>query len=396
MKRSDTAAGLARSLVIGLIAFLTLVDLFAAQAILPTLAKAFHVSPAAMGFAVNASTLGMAIAGIAVALASRRLNRRRGIWLSLVLLAVPTLLLGLTHDIAVFTGLRIVQGLFMSTAFTLTMTYLAENATAEVTASALAAYITGNVASNLLGRLVAATLADTVGLGPTFMVFAALNVVGALLVFVGLTRVAPMRAEMPGMAARMAAWRAHFANPQLVASFGIGFALLFVFIGTFTYVNFVLAAPPIGLAPMALGFVYLVFLPAVIATPFAGRAVAKWGTRRVFWGALAVAAAGLGLLVVPELEPVLVGLALVAAGTFFAQATATGFVGRAATSDRGSASGLYLASYYVGGVVGSLVLGQVFELWGWGAVVATIAVVLALASILAIRLCLPARALAHA
>ena len=47
---------LLRSAVICLTAFLTVVDLFATQAILPSLARAYNVSPAAMGFAVNAST----------------------------------------------------------------------------------------------------------------------------------------------------------------------------------------------------------------------------------------------------------------------------------------------------------------------------------------------------
>ena len=51
-----------RNFLIGLAAFLTLVDLFATQAILPALAKAYGVAPAAMGLAVNASTLGMAVA----------------------------------------------------------------------------------------------------------------------------------------------------------------------------------------------------------------------------------------------------------------------------------------------------------------------------------------------
>src|SRR5512144_1700915 len=56
-----------RTLVIGLTAFLTVVDLFATQAILPSLTRAYDVTPAAMGFAVNASTMGMAVAGLAVA-----------------------------------------------------------------------------------------------------------------------------------------------------------------------------------------------------------------------------------------------------------------------------------------------------------------------------------------
>ena len=57
---------LLRTFVIGLIAFLTVVDLFATQEILPPLARHYNVSPAAMGFAVNASTIGMAIAGLGV------------------------------------------------------------------------------------------------------------------------------------------------------------------------------------------------------------------------------------------------------------------------------------------------------------------------------------------
>ena len=81
----------------------------------------------------------------------------------------------------------------------------------------------------------------------------------------------------------------------------------------------------------------------------------------------------------------LAGLTLVGVGTFFAQASATGFVGRAATLDRGSANGLYLASYFLGGLVGTAVLGQVFDRFGWGACVAGIGVSLAVAALLARR-----------
>src|SRR5271170_3257909 len=145
-----------RLLVVGLISFLTVVDLFAAQAILPELVQAYQTTPAMMGVAVNASTIGMAIAGIVVALFSRGLDRRSGIWISLVVLAVPTSLLASAPDITWFTALRIAQGLCMSTAFTLTMAYLAEQSGANDTASALAAYVTGNVMSTLVGRVMAA------------------------------------------------------------------------------------------------------------------------------------------------------------------------------------------------------------------------------------------------
>ena len=61
----------------------------------------------------------------------------------------------------------------------------------------------------------------------------------------------------------------------------------------------------------------------------------------------------------------LIGMVLVGVGTFFAQATATGFVGRAATSDRGSASGLYLACYFFGGLDRQRRARQIFDMFGW-------------------------------
>jgi MFS transporter, YNFM family, putative membrane transport protein len=43
-------------------------------------------------------------------------------------------------------------------------------------------------------------------------------------------------------------------------------------------VNFVLVRPPLSLGPMELGFVYFVFLPSIVTTLWAGRAVHRYGT----------------------------------------------------------------------------------------------------------------------
>ena len=382
MAGRKTSGAFARELVIGLTAFLTVVDLFATQAILPSLARAYGVTPAAMGFAVNASTMGMAASGLLVGLVSRRLPRRRGIWISLALLAIPTTLLSAAPDLASFTALRIVQGVFMAAAFTLTMTYLAEHCTMAATARALAAYITGVVASNLIGRLVSASVADMLGLAVNFYFFAGLNLIGAAVVFVSLSRVDPLP-EGAQPRSPVAAWANHLRNPALRACFALGFIILFAFIGTFTYVNFVLVRAPLSVSPMTLGFIYLVFAPAMVTTPLAGRAVERVGPAAAFRWSIAAAAAGLPLLLASTLAWVLVGMALVAAGTFFAQAIATGYVGRVAVIDRAAASGLYLSSYYLGGLVGAAALGQVFDRSGWAACVLAIGGALAVAAALA-------------
>jgi predicted MFS family arabinose efflux permease len=372
--------------IIGLVGFLTLVDLFAAQAILPTLSERFGASPAEIGLAANASTLGMACAGLALAFFGGRINRRTGVVLSLALLAIPTGFLAFVDDLSVFAALRVLQGVFMAAAFSLTMAYLAERCTAAQSATALAAYITGAVASNLVGRLVAATLTEAAGVAANFAFFAALNLAGAALVSIAFRRAIVMTDGAAGARSPLAIMAGHLKNNCLRVSFAIGFLILFAFIGVFTYVNFVLAKPPISLSPMALGLVYFVFLPSMITTPLAGKIATRYGARASFIASLGLSVLGLPLLLAPTLPAIAAGLVIVGVGTFFAQATATGFVGRAAKFDRAAASGMYLASYYFGGLAGAAVIGRIFDAAGWSAAVAVVAAALILAGMLAMLL----------
>jgi MFS transporter, YNFM family, putative membrane transport protein len=376
----------ARSLLIGVIGFLTLVDLFATQAILPSLAAEYGVKPSEIGVAANSTTLGMAIAGLLVGAVSANLERKRAITLSLLVLSVPTALLAFAPNLTVFSLLRITQGLFMAAAFTLTLTHLAERCEHR-TASALAAYVTGVVASNLIGRLTAALVAGAVGASSSFLFFAALNVAGAMLVFAALTRNAPE--AMTGGARFWSAWASHLAQPALKRSFAIGFLILFGFIGVFTYVGFVLMKAPHMLSMSALGLVFLVFAPSMVTTPAAGRITNRFGPGITVPASLALALLGLALLLLPSLLAVLTGMTLVGIGTFFAQAVATGHVGRIAEGDRAAASGLYLSSYYCGGLFGAAVIGQLFDRFGWFAAVAGVFAALTLAALLGLKLQMP-------
>ena len=275
---------LVRFVVIALTAFLTVVDLFATQAILPSLTRAYGVSPAAMGFAVNASTIGMAVAGLcgrAVQPADRSPARHPG--QPCRRSSIPTALLAIAPDLTTFTLLRVAQGLCMASAFTLTLAYLGEQCSAIDAAGAFAAYITGNVASNLIGRLISAGVADHFGLASNFYFFAIAQSGRRRAGLLHRRTAAPMAHDWSASRSPLAAWLVHLRNPRLRAAFGIGFCILFAFIGTFTYVNFVLVRPPLSLGPMELGFVYFVFLPSIVTTPLAGRVVSRFGTRPTLW-----------------------------------------------------------------------------------------------------------------
>src|SRR3954447_643970 len=374
---------LRQSLLIAVIGFLTLVDLFATQAILPSLARAYGVKPAEIGLAANASTLGMAISGLLTGVFSRAIERKRAIALCLLFLSVPTALLAFAPNLTIFACLRVVQGLFMAGAFTLTLTHLAERCEVR-TANALAAYVTGVVASNLIGRLTAAFAASLVGAESSFLFFSLLNLAGAALVSFALHRNEPE--PMQRSRRFWLPWVKHLSDAALLRTFAIGFLILFGFIGVFTYVGFVLSRPPYMLGMTAIGLVFLVFLPSMITTPLAGSVSRRLGPRIALPASLAVALGGLGLMLLPSLALVIAGMVLGGVGTFFAQAIATGHVGRIARVDKPAASGLYLSSYYCGGLAGAFVIGQLFDHFGWPAAVCGVFAALAAAAIVGLKL----------
>ena len=78
---------------------------------------------------------------------------------------------------------------------------------------------------------------------------------------------------------RVQRWLDNMRDPSLRAAFILGFCILFAFIGTFTYVNFLLVRQPFELGMMGLGFVYFVFLPSIVTTPLAGPVARKYGAR---------------------------------------------------------------------------------------------------------------------
>jgi len=214
-----------------------------------------------------------------------------------------------------------------------------------------------------------------------------LNIAGASLVTAALHRNAPEPMDRKGHFWN--AWIEHLSDPALRRTFAIGFLILFGFIGIFTYVGFVLMRPPHALSMTALGLVFLVFLPSMITTPMAGSMVRRIGPGPAAAGSLAVALAGLALVLLPSLYSAIAGLTLVGVGTFFAQAVATGHVGRIARGDKAAASGLYLSSYYCGGLAGAAVIGQLFDRLGWTAAVAGVFAALALAALLGFKLVRP-------
>jgi MFS family permease len=168
----------------------------------------------------------------------------------------------------------------------------------------------------------------------------------------------------------------------LLATYAVGFGVLFNFICTFTFVSFHHAAPPYNLSASWLGAIFVVYIVGSALTPWTGWAVGRFGRRRLMVRVIAIWIAGIALTLAPSLPLIIAGLAISAGCGLICQAISTGYVTITAKAGRSSAVGLYVTSFYVGGSFGAALGGVTWTIGGWPACVAlVIAILLIMAAI---------------
>ncbi len=360
----------------GVFAFL---NLYNTQPLLPMLAAIFHASKAAVGLTVSASTLGVALAAPFFGALTERLSRKRVIVGSILLLALPTALAATSSGLHALICWRFLQGLALPGIFATVITYIGEEWRRESIALVMSLYVSATALGGFLGRFLTGLIADTIGWRWSFLLLGVLSLLGAFLIARWLPPGSP-RPATPHAAATSGFWIAlrHLRNPNLLATFGVGFGVLFTLVATFTYSTFYLADPPFRLSTLALSYLFAIYLIGLVVTPFGGYLVTHIGMRRGMALSIAICAIGEAATLSHTLWIVIVpGLGLLCTGVFIAQSTATSFLRMAAPAGgRVSAAGLYLFCYYVGGTLAGVVPSYVWNRGGWPACVVLVELIL--------------------
>jgi MFS family permease len=349
-------------------------DMYITQALLPELRSAFGAGAAEVSLTVTATTLGVALAAPFAGSLADRYGRKRVLLAALALLTLATFGAASAGSLGQLLLWRALQGLFIPGVFTSTVAYIAEEWAPAEAAAMASLYVAGTVLGSFCGRFIAGLVTAEHGWRAAFATMGSLNLAFLPLIAWLLPR---SRRFVPSASLldSLSGVAAHLRNAPLLATYGIGFTLLFAQVGTFTWINFYLSAEPFRLGTHALSCIFFVFLAGMAVTPFSGRWTLRWGARRVGLAALAASAGGLVLTLEPWLPAILLGLVLSSGGIFIVQSLATAAVPRLALGARSAAVGLYLSCYYCGGSVGASLPAALWSWAGWhGCVLLVLAV----------------------
>jgi MFS transporter, YNFM family, putative membrane transport protein len=370
-----------RAIGVATAGFAAFINLYSPQSLLPELAGEFHVGAGAVSSLMTAGTAAIALTAPFTGALADVVGRKRLITAAAFAITIPTVIMVFAGSVPQLTFWRFVQGMLVPPIFTVTVAYIGDEWPPADVARVAGLYVSGSSIGGFSGRFISGVVADLIGWRAAFGVIALLTLVAASIVALTLSRESHF-VPSGGFAASARHMVRHLRDPRLLATYAIGFGVLFNFIATFTYVSFHLAAPPYLFSPTLLGALFFTYLASTPLLPWVGRAIALFGRRRFVLGIIALWIVGALLLLAAPVIVILLGLTLCAICGMLCQTVSTGYVTLTAREGRSSAVGLYASIYYVGGSAGAFVTGLAWTMAGWGGCVAVIVAMQAIMAVI--------------
>lgn len=236
----------------------------------------------------------------------------------------------------------------------------------------------------VVGRAALGVSAELAGWRDSYRFFA----LGFALLSLGALR---LPAETAGDGRSAAGMRALFAemlrmlvSPAAASLLLTGFFLFFGFLGAVAFLTYRLAAPPFSFSSAQVGWISFAGLAAIIA-PFVGGPARRFGAYRIILPGMAVCLAALQLLWWSRgALSMTLGVLLLFLGAYACQPLLFLLMSRRIPQRAvGCASSLYILFCIGGGSVSSMVLGGVWEVYGWSGVIAACSASIVLALVTA-------------
>jgi YNFM family putative membrane transporter len=338
--------------------------LYAPQAVLPMMAREYGVGAADASLIITAGTFAVAATAPFSGALSDVLGRKRVIVAAMALLLIPATMTALAPSLHQLIFWRFMHGLLLPPIFAVTIAYIGDEFPPGEANSVFGIYAAFSAVGGFLGRFIPGMLTQYVGWRGGFLALACGSAICLLAVMLLL---APerkfVRASNLGVSFRQ--MLAHLRNRRLLATYAVGFGVLFNFIATFTYLSFHLVAPPFNRSPAFLGSVFVVYLVGSAASLWLGRAIALLGRRNFVLCVLAVWAAGMLFSLLASVTAIVFTLVIASTCGILTQASSTSFVAMTANTGTSAAVGLYVMSFYVGGTFGGWLPALAYEAGGW-------------------------------
>ncbi|MFO7984216.1 MAG: MFS transporter [Desulfuromonadales bacterium] len=277
--------------------------------------------------------------------------------------------------------LRLLQGLLLPAIFTALMTYVSARSSGDKVQRAMAIYVASTILGGFLGRATSGAIAAWAGWRFSFLILGVtLLAIGALLG--RLPETGGRQALRPGLDQVRRVLR----QPGYLHIYFLIFCMFFVFAAVMNFLPFRLTELSSKADDMRIGLMYSGYVMGIVTSLAAVRICRKIGSeKRALLAGTAVFGIALFGLNTPSIPWLFADMFLFCGAMFLVHATSSGLLNRRAEANRGLVNGLYVASYYSGGMIGSYLPGFAYQHFGWTGLIVLLEMLVVLGLVLLAR-----------
>ncbi|PID05661.1 MULTISPECIES: MFS transporter [unclassified Sporosarcina] len=350
---------------LGIASVLIFAAMYAIQPLLPILTKQFNVSVSTASLAMSVNTIGLIFGLVILGFYSDRLGRSVFVKISVLVTALLFIPMFLTSSFTIILVLRFIQGFAMAGVLAAALAYINEEINERVVSVATALYISFNGTGGMLGRFVTGYLAERWSWELSLQLLTIIGVAVFIFLLFFLPKSIHFVPSVESMKKDMEGFGIHLKNPALLIVFGLGIVLQLSFTGMWTFLPFHLTASPFSMTLDEVSYIYFAYAFGIIGAPLAGSIASKVGMNPVRFVGVILLAIGCLLTIPTTLPLIIIGYCVICLGFFSAHSLTAASVSKEATHHKGSASSLYLVSYYIGMAAGSTLVTPIWQYSGW-------------------------------
>lgn len=358
--------------------------LYAPQPLFPILSLALELTETQTGLLTTATMLPLFLAPLTFGQLLSRYSPEKLLRVSLVLLALTTAGFVMANDFRLLLFIRFCQGLLLPVLLTSVMTLTSRSAGPQSIQKAMSAYVTATILGGLFGRLISGFFADYSDWRYFFYLLSILLVAMACFPF-GQQSTASVQDD-----------HIHWRDIKvLLFDRGLGVVFLavsclfFIFSAMMNFLPFRVGELNSNASGVFISLMYSGYLLGV-ATSLMSSKLSLWGggNYRTLMIGFVVYGVAIAMTAVDDIAVLFVSLFVFCGAMFLVHSIAAAWVNTVAGEKRRLVNALYLTFYYLGGVLGSVLPGLVYESMGWNyfIVVLLLAAAIGLVSISKLKL----------
>lgn len=353
-------------------AALNIFVLYSPQPLLPIFAHEYGLSEASAGLLMTVTMLPLAIAPLSYGYLLSFVQPVQVLRYSLLFLALLTVVTGLARNFPQLLAVRFLQGLIIPASLTAVMAFLAFAGTRGNLQRSMSLYVAATISGGFLGRLLS-------GLGSVVVDWRVFYFILGALLFSCFFMVRPAGNGDGPEAGHLSAVSdiKAFSNVKSCLPVYLAiFCMFFVFCGALNYLPFRTVELSGQRSGLLTGIMYCGYLTGIMTSMGAGAIISRIGSEsRVMIAGYILFIAFLAAMLLPNTVILFIFLFPFCGSMFLVHCVATAVVNREAGENSSLASGIYVSSYYGGGVMGTYFPGLIYENSGWSVMVVCLAAV---------------------